>query len=231
MVFAIDEFQQIARYPEKNVEALLRIHVQGITNTTFIFAGSQRHLLNEMFFSPARPFFNSTSVIHLLPIHIDIYTNFVEGIMKEFDKKIEKKEVGKIYNIFEGYTFYMHRTLNQAFSLTPLKGWCNIDILKKALEMVISMNSTLYREILSNIPERQKEVLYAIAKAGKVENPMSGSFIRDNGLVSASSVQSALKKLLDSDLITKIEKTYTLTDKFLSLWIKQTYGSSNIPEL
>ena len=32
-IFAIDEFQQIAEYPEKNVEALLRSHIQKMTQS------------------------------------------------------------------------------------------------------------------------------------------------------------------------------------------------------
>ena len=38
-IVAIDEFQQIAKYPEKNIEALLRTHIQKIENSNFIFAG------------------------------------------------------------------------------------------------------------------------------------------------------------------------------------------------
>ena len=37
---AFDEFQQIAYYPEKNVEALLRSYIQDLHNVHFIFSGS-----------------------------------------------------------------------------------------------------------------------------------------------------------------------------------------------
>ena len=50
-IVAIDEFQQIAKYPEKNIEALLRTHIQKQMNTNFIFAGSGRHMMQEMFSS------------------------------------------------------------------------------------------------------------------------------------------------------------------------------------
>ena len=48
-IVCFDEFQQIAKYPEKNVEALLRSHIQHMRNARFIFSGSERHLLEEMF--------------------------------------------------------------------------------------------------------------------------------------------------------------------------------------
>ena len=55
-IVAIDEFQQIGKYPEKNIEALLRTHIQKIENSHFIFAGSERSMMQAMFLSSARPF-------------------------------------------------------------------------------------------------------------------------------------------------------------------------------
>ena len=63
-IVAIDEFQQVAQYPEKNAEALLRTYVQHCNKAHFIFAGSQRYLMGEMFISPARPFYQSVSILH-----------------------------------------------------------------------------------------------------------------------------------------------------------------------
>ena len=61
-IVAIDEFQQITNYPDKNMEALLRSYIQKLSNTQFIFAGSERHLLEEMFLDSARPFYNSADI-------------------------------------------------------------------------------------------------------------------------------------------------------------------------
>lgn len=56
-IVAIDEFQQIGTYAERNVEAVLRTKVQHCRNSFFIFAGSQRHIMMNIFNSPARPFY------------------------------------------------------------------------------------------------------------------------------------------------------------------------------
>ena len=55
-LIAIDEFQVIAKYPEKNIEATLRTYIQHCTNACFIYSGSQRHMMGEIFTSPSRPF-------------------------------------------------------------------------------------------------------------------------------------------------------------------------------
>ena len=76
-IVAIDEFQQIAKYPERNIEALLRTHIQQQANSNFIFAGSERHIIQEMFSSAARPFYHSADVLELKAIDSGIYTPFV----------------------------------------------------------------------------------------------------------------------------------------------------------
>lgn len=224
-VLAIDEFQQITKYPEKNVEAILRTHIQNCTNSNFIFAGSRRHILNEMFFYVSRPFYQSASVIDLKSIPEDIYNQFVVKLFKDFEKQIDPKNITKIYNLFDGFTFYMQRVFNQAFANTAEGEKCDLEKIRHALDYSVSINSSIYREILSNIPERQKEVLFAIAKEGKVKQPMSGDFIKSNTLLSASSVQGALRKLLEIDLLTKEDNIYSVNDKFLELWIKSCYDT------
>ena len=85
---AIDEFQQIARYPEKNVEAVLRTHIQKCTNTNFVFAGSQRHMMQNIFFSASRPFYQSASFLNLGPIEERAYHKFVREHFEQAGKRI-----------------------------------------------------------------------------------------------------------------------------------------------
>ena len=90
---------------------------------------------------------------------------------------------------------------------------------------MIAANDTIFREILSNIPERQKELLYAIAKEGEAERMSSAAFIKRHSLASSSSVQSAMKKLLEKDIITEINKVFSVTDKLFAMWINGIYGN------
>lgn len=54
-----------------------------------------------------------------------------------------------------------------------------------------------YKEMLQQVPAKQKPVLLALAKEQLAVNAMSGSFVKKHGLSSASSVQSALKGLME----------------------------------
>lgn len=226
---AIDEFQQIAKYPEKNIEAILRGHIQHLSNCDFIFAGSERHLLAEMFASYGRPFYNSTSTLNLNPILKERYVEFVSNNFQKFQKSISEEDAGSIYDLYAGNTFCLQKTFNVAFDLTKKGGVCTKETLRQSVEEILDDKERDFQNILSHLTERPKELLVAIAIDGRVDSPTSNAFIRKHKLQSASSVQSAVKQLLQDDLITfslneKGKKSHQVADPFLQLWLKRSFG-------
>ena len=93
VVIAIDEFQQIAEYPEKNIEALLRSNIQQLQNVNFIFSGSDKQLLTNMFTEVKRPFYQSTEFMHLSEIPVNEYTEFIKSKFNSGAKQILDKSV------------------------------------------------------------------------------------------------------------------------------------------
>lgn len=225
-IVAIDEFQQVAKYPEKNIEALLRTHIQKIRNSHFIFAGNERHMMQKMFLSVSRPFYHSADTLELKAIVPEIYIPFIVGHFESRKRRIEAENVRKAYRLFKGHTYYIQKTFNEAFADTPENSECTLETIRMAIDNTISANDTLFREILSNVPEKQKELLYAIAKDGEAERITSAEFIKRHSLSSASSVQSAVKKLLEKDIITEINKVFSVTDKLFAMWINKWYGNN-----
>ena len=226
-IVAIDEFQQIAKYPEKNIEALLRSHIQKSGNCHFIYAGNERHMMQQMFLSSKHPFYRSADMLELKEIAREVYIPFVVENFKKSEKSITEEIVGAVYDFFRGHTFYIQKTFNESFADTPEGGSCTMEIVRTAITASIDSYDTIFREILSNIPEKQKELLYAIALDGEASAITSATFIRKHSLSSASSVQSAVKKLLEKDLITENGKIYAVSDKFLGIWISTQIGAQN----
>ncbi len=226
-IVAIDEFQQIAKYPEKNIEAQLRTHIQKLRNCNFIFAGSERHMMQEMFTSAARPFYHSADMLELKAIVPKIYIPFIAGHFEKRNRRIASDDIERVYNLFKGHTYYVQKTFNEAFADTPEGEECTLETIRAAIDNMVASNDTIFREILSNIPEKQKELLYAIAKEGEAERITSAAFIKRHSLASASSVQSAMKKLLEKDIITEINKVFSVTDKLFAMWMNRLYGNKN----
>ncbi len=226
-IIAIDEFQQITRYHEKNIEAILRTHIQHCRNADFIFAGSERHILAEMFNSYSRPFYASTSALSLDEIPLEKYTEFAIRLFSNYNKVLTNDVVESVYNKFSGNTFCMQKCFNTAFSITKENSSCTIETVETAIEDILAENEHSYRLRLSLLSNRNKELLFAIAKEGVAEQITSGKFIRKHALQSSSSVQTSAKQLLADDWITlkatSNGKQYKLTDYFLMLWIVKNY--------
>lgn len=228
-IVAIDEFQRITQYPEKNVEAILRTYIQRMSNCEFIFAGSERHLLAQIFMDYNRPFYQSASTMTLEEIKCDVYGSFVKKHFEEFGKRITIEDINRVYNLFDGNTFAMQKTMNTAFSITPENEECTLAVIHQAIDDIIEDNDHDFRARLMPMSMPQKEVLYAIGRSGIATQITGTAFINKYQLGSPSSVQSAVRKLLADGWITEYynadgKKCYQLYDYFLTLWIQQNYG-------
>lgn len=224
-IVAIDEFQQIGQYPEANIEAVLRTYIQKCTNTSFLLAGSQRHLMQNIFFTSSRPFYQSVSFLQLEAINEEEYIRFVRHHFADNQKEISEELVSRIYQLFEGHTWYIQNIFNELFSITDENEICTLTMAQEAIENKIESYKPLYQTTLSLLPERQKEMLYAIAKEGKATAVTSGSFIKKHGLLSQSSVQTAVKQLFDKEIITSDNNVYWVYDRFFGLWLANLYGT------
>ena len=85
LVFPLRQIVKDFEFPEKGVEAALRSRIQFLQNVRFIFAGSRRHMMAEMFLSPKRPFYHSTENVSIDVIDEEIYYKFAEGFSPKRD--------------------------------------------------------------------------------------------------------------------------------------------------
>lgn len=222
-IVAIDEFQQILSYPTKNTEALLRTKIQQSPNVRWIFAGSQQHMLQAMFSSPKRPFYQSAITMTLHPLPLDTYTRFCQNWFDVRGKKLEAEVVATIYKKYKGCTWYMHMVMNELYSRTSTGALCTSQMIPAAEKNILTILADGFRLQLSIIPPKQKGVLQAIAKEGEVSGLMSAGVIEKYGLGSSSSVQSAVRKLIDLSIVTNDANTYSLSDHFLAQWLRENY--------
>ena len=222
-IIAIDEFQQIGEYVEKNVEALLRTKIQKCHRAQFIFSGSKRHMMSNMFNSASKPFYQSAMSMGLGAIPIDTYSEFAKSLFEERGKQIEKETIENVWNLYGGYTWFVQMMMNELYALTPEGGTCVPTMMNEAKSNVIMAQENSYKDLLSNIPPKQKTVLQAIAKEGIAQNITSSKFIKKYNLNSASSVQAAVKLLMKNDIITQTDKGYRVYDFFLSEWLATVY--------
>ena len=226
-IFAIDEFQQITHYPEKNVEALLRTYIPRMNNCLFIFAGSNRHILENMFNSTARPFYNSTEQFHLERIPKEVYTSFAIQQITDTGRTITPEAASFAYDMFEGHTYYVHHILHNAFANSNPQKTIDEEDIRNALDELLDVRGRSFSNIMNKLNYKQKETLVAIAKEGKASGVTTVAFVKTHALKSASSVHYAISTLLEDQLLTYEDngrtKTYSVADRFLGCWIKKNY--------
>lgn len=220
---AIDEFQQILYYNDnKNIEAELRTQIQRCPNANFIFSGSQRHLMSEMFLSPSRPFYQSVIPMSLEPIPFDRYWTFAKSqFTKKGDRRITQDVVETVHSRFQGVTANVQRIMNILYMQTPKGAECTKDMVEPAIDTYLMMSSEAYETLLRQMPEKQRNVFLAIAAEGHVKSISGGKFVHKYRLPSVSSVVSAVKGLLEKDFITETNGEYYVYDQFFLLWLQR----------
>lgn len=218
-IVAIDEFQQIGKYPETNVEALLRTKIQHCPNCNFIFAGSEADMLINMFNSPDKPFYKSATFMQIGKIDLAKYVEFAIELFKENNKKIAKEYIETAYNSVDGVTLYVQFIMNELFQIVPQNQEVTRKLYDTALANLLNKQSFVYTNILSDITTNQKEVLFAIAKEGSDIEVTSFSFINKYNLKSSSSVQSSLKGLISKKIVAKEDGRYVVSDRLFRLWL------------
>ena len=225
---SIDEFQQIAEYPESNVIELLRARVQKCKKTWFIFAGSDRRMMEKLFNNPSEPFYMSCTPLYLEAINYDNYLSFVQKHFKLAGKDIEEKCFKAVYSIFEGHTWYVQRILNELYAWTRQGETATASMLSEVITYVIKTYARSFQEQMNSIPDAQKKLLIAVAKEGKATQVTSVAFCKKHCMKSPSTVQSALRVLHDKGVIRKEGEVYSVTNRLLGIWLTMEYGASKV---
>ena len=225
VILAIDEFQQITEYPETNIEALLRTYIQQVKNIRFVFCGSKTSLMTEMFSSAKRPFFNSTSFLHLDKIDEKVYVNFIKNNFEKHKKRIDEQAIQFILDWTFRHTFYTQFLCNQTFNLS--KQNVSTTEVKAACKSIFLQNEAIFLQYRRLLTPAQWNFLIAVAKEEILMQPTAKEFLMKHKIGTPAHAKRLINSLIDKDLIienpTKIETVYYLYDVFLLRWLQSVY--------
>lgn len=223
IVLAIDEFQQIADYPETNMEALLRTHIQQMHNTHFIFCGSKRSVMSEMFLNAKRPFFSSSRMMSLDKIDEEIYKQFIRSQFGKAGIDVDPEALEYIMEWTQGYTFYTQTVCNAIYGMMPEK--VTIDVVKTACADILEGLTDNYLQYRELVTPAQWNFLIAVAKEGEVEQLSSTRFLATYNIGGATSAKRMAQSLSEKELLLPIVKSrktaYRIYDVFFLRWIEE----------
>ena len=223
IVLAIDEFQQIAEYPEMNMEALLRTHIQQMHNTHFIFCGSKRSVMSEMFLNAKRPFFSSSRMMSLDKIDEEIYKQFIRSQFGKAGIDVNPEALEYIMEWTQGYTFYTQTVCNAIYGMMPEK--VTIDVVKTVCADILEGLTDNYLQYRELVTPAQWNFLIAVAKEGEVEQLSSTRFLATYNIGGATSAKRMAQSLSEKELLLPIVKSrktaYRIYDVFFLRWIEE----------
>jgi len=219
VVLAIDEFQEIRKYEMAvPLEANLRKLVQRFQNTTFIFSGSEYHILDDMFNNYKNPFYQSTRMMSLDKIPKGRYQTFIEGHMARGKKALSREIIEHILDITHLHTYYVQAICHLIYSQRTYPR--TLQEFDRLYQSFLEEKKVFYSEVPNRMTIKQFATLKTIASEGLVTSPTSSAFIEKLPVATPSSVQRIIQALLDKQLIIKDEGGYRLYDVFLEHYLK-----------
>ena len=217
-VVCFDEFQQIGQLKTDRLEKQMRSVFQTHTNISYIFMGSKKHLIKDMFNNPSRPFYKSAKSFPLGKIPKEILGRFIKEKFEITGKQVSDEIVGKIIDECKSHPYYVqylsHVIWENAIDVSEI---VESDI-KTSFEIMIRRESSTFEATWDTLTNMQKRFLIALADSEGRKQIFSNSFLSKHGL-GASSVQRVVDSLIEKDLVDKTDKIYSIMDIVFRRWI------------
>lgn len=223
IIIAIDEFQQIRDYPEQNMEALLRTYIQQLHNLTFIFCGSKKHLMADIFGNEKKPFYSSTTFVSLGKIGVEPYSCFIRRLFANSGRTISDDAVEFVLSWTRRHTYYTQQLCHTIYANGHQS--VTIEEVKQACEQLMRQGEAVYLQYRQMLTDKQWDYLIAVAKEGSIQQITSSAFLKRHKIgtpsVSRRLADALCEKGLLNDESTLEGTIYSVSDVFLSHWMER----------
>lgn len=211
VVLFLDEFQRVYEV-EKNhsIEAAIRFVAQQPSNVSYIFSGSNRHMLLQMFMDRNRPFYRMCDHIALQRIHADDYAGYIQKVAsKHWKGQLDVAVVEEVLTLTQRHPYYVNVLCSRLWQQAELP----------TAKLVLSIWASYIMEERSRVETEldllsfnQKRLLIALVKYGQQFRPMSSEFVARSGIPLAS-IRQSLSVLQKLDYVYEDERQqYRLID-------------------
>lgn len=225
IVICIDEFQQIADFPDSiTFQKKLRSVWQLQSNVSYCLYGSKKHMMEKMFQSQSHPFYRFGDLFYLDKIS---ETDWVEYICERFrvtGKDISRELASEICNVTDRYSSYVQQLAWLVWLRTD-KHATKEDV-EFGIDRMLDACEPLFIQQTESLSAYQMNFLRALANG--VHTGFTRSEILDTYQLGTAANISRLKKALtEKDLIMMTApKKLEISDPILTLWLKRRVWKS-----
>jgi hypothetical protein len=219
VVVVFDEFQDILNL-SKHTETLaaLRSKIQFHAKIPYLFAGSVRNRMSDIFTNPESAFFKSAAAMEVGPLRQDAFARFLSRKFASGKRKIETEVLLRVMELADHVPGDVQELCNCLWEITTRGEDISEKTVGPALELIYARESKGYETVLVQLTGQQLKCLTGLARVGG-KAPLSAAFLREVGIGSPASVQKALNRLLKSKTIYRHEGEYKFVNPFLKSWL------------
>jgi AAA+ ATPase superfamily predicted ATPase len=218
-VVVFDEFQQIGELEDTRIEKVLRSIIQNHREISYVFMGSKKHLIYDMFNNPERPFFKSTAHFPIDKIDRDIFSRFVRDKFLDANREITPETSMYIIDKAEAHPYYTQMLAHTVWEITENSEEIGNRHIDTAVEKILGREAAAFTNLWDNLTLKQKRLLLALALKKEDEQVFSTQFLDAHGLGSPSTVQRGVKSLISKGIIDREGETIEINDIFLKTWL------------
>ncbi len=221
-VFVLDEFQQLGSLSygrtDITLEGAIRHAVERASHISYVFSGSQRHLLADMFENPDRPLYRHCQKMVLERIDASDYRKFFDKAAKaRWGKSTSKAVSAQILELTYRHPYYINALCSRLWSRTAAPGTEEVE---RTWREIVAEDAAFVAHQVRTLSATQRAMLVGIAEEGRVEHPTGREFLARCRL-SASTGSQAKDVLETEDLIRQNEdRHWELVDPVMAEYIK-----------
>ena len=221
VVIVFDEIQRILEYESDRAERLLRSVIQKQNQVAYIFLGSGKHLIQEMFLNQSRPLYRSAGHYPLGPIREAHWKPFIREKFEQAEKRIRDQVIAEICDLTEGHPFYTQHLCHALWERCETGQEVTGDAIKHGVQLLLARENYTYTALWEALALNQRRLLRGLAIEGQQAFPYSAAFAQRYRLGPGSSVHRAVTSLPARDLIDREDRSLVITDKFFRVWIRE----------
>ena len=197
VVIFMDEFQQISQLKNHvSIEAAIRHAVERSQNTAYVFSGSSRKLLKQMFGDQSRPLYRLCQTINIERMHPEAYVEHLQNLaIKKWKKSLSAETIQRIFELTELHPFYMNVLCQYLWEEEEPPSSQQVNEIWKVF---VKNQKKIISHDLTSLSINQKKMMAALAK-NPVQEAQSIEFISPLK-ISASSAQQAIEVLIQNDV-------------------------------
>ena len=219
-----DEFQDILDLPEAGKTlAEMRSKIQFMSDTSFIFLGSVRNRMSEIFSHPKSPFFKSALEISVDKIDRGAFSEFLVARFIKGRRKVSREFVLGLMDRVDGVPGDVQELCDALWSVTDDGDVVDEMRIPAALEYVFSHQGSSYEMYLKQLTLHQRKVMRVLAAFGG-RHVLRFDFRDAAGIHNASSIKKALNRLEEIGHVYFFHDEYKFTSPFFREWILRKLG-------